>query len=106
MPIHARNKAQVKAKPEPPMEGTIPGRLGLVCVAHSTGYPRLAVEVCGGRGLAFRVGDLSQIEASSYGSRSDRNLRRLSRRVDSTHFSAPTDHGNLGIDPAENGHFQ
>ena len=36
------------------------------------------------RGAAF--GDLSQIEASSCGSRSDRNLRRLSRRVDCTHF--------------------
>ncbi len=42
-------------------------------------------EECGGRrGPAF--GDLAQIEASSCESRSDRNLRRLSRRADCTHF--------------------
>ena len=76
--------ARVKAKAQPGMAEAIAGRLGRVCLAYSARYPRLPVEECGGRGAAF--GDLSQIEASSCGSRSDRNLRRLSRRVDCTHF--------------------
>jgi hypothetical protein len=79
-----RNKARVKAEAQPGMAGAIAGRLGRVCLAYSARYPRLPVEECGGRGAAF--GDLAQIEASSCGSRSDRNLRGLTRRVDCTHF--------------------
>ncbi len=83
------------------MAGAIAGRLGRVCLACSARYPRLPVEECGGRGAAF--GDLAQIEATSCGSQSERNLRGLTRRVDCTQLA---DDGNLGIDPAENGQFQ
>jgi hypothetical protein len=85
---HAHHRGEIRPesrpKAQPGMAGAIAGRLGRVCLAYSARYPRLPVEECGGRGAAF--GDLAQIEASSCGSRSDRNLRGLTRRVDCTHF--------------------
>ena len=85
---HAHHRGEIRPesrpKAQPGMAGAIAGRLGRVCLAYSARYPRLPVEECGGRGAAF--GDLAQIEASSCGSRSDRGLRRLTRRVDCTHF--------------------
>jgi hypothetical protein len=99
-----------QAKAQPGMAGAIPGRLGRVCLAYSARHPRLPVQECGGRGGMWGPGaangDLAQIEASSCESRSDTNLRAAYRRVDCTPFSALTDHGNVGIDPAENGQFQ
>ena len=81
---HGEIRPESRPKAQPGMAGAIAGRLGRVCLAFSARCPRLPVEECGGRGAAF--GDLSQIEASSCGSRSDRNLRGLNRRVDCTHF--------------------
>jgi hypothetical protein len=86
------------------MAGAIAGLLGRVCLSYSTRYPRLpvepTVEVRGGRRAAFRAPDKS--EASRCRSRSDRNLRRLTRRADCTHFRPWPTLGkswNLGIDP-------
>ena len=90
---------RIRVRLRVPMAGAIPGRLGRVCLAYSTRYhPRLPVEVCGGRRAAFWAPDKS--EASSCESRSVRNLRRLSRRVDCIHFRRRPTMGTLvGIDP-------